>query len=134
MLPRVTGCLSMEAGALLVPALTARLDAEVEEKQRILAEHVTKATDATADVAVRQRANDAMASQAPYLASLAALRLKLSDCFQILLVEPLMKHAHNALDSALGYATRDYNDQSVMKMRGKVCNGFRSGGPGAGGS
>ena len=38
-----------------------------------------------------------------------------------------MKHAHNALDSTLGYAARDYNDQSVMKMRGKVCNGFRTG-------
>ena len=112
---------------VLIPALTARLDAEVEEKQRILAEHEAKATDAAADVAVRQRANDAMASQAPYLASLATVRLKLSDCFQILLVEPLMKHAHNALDSALGYATRDYNDQSVMKMRGQVCNGFRNG-------
>ena len=112
---------------VLVPALTARLDAEVEEKQRILAEHETKATDVTADVAVCQRANDAMASQAPYLASLAAVRLKLPDCFQILLVGPLMKHAHNALDSALGYATRDYNDQSVMKMRGQVCNGFRNG-------
>ena len=112
---------------VLIPALTARLDAEVAEKQRTLAEHEAKATDATADVAVRQRANDAMASQAPYLASLATVRLKLPDCFQILLVEPLMKHAHNALDSALGYATRDYNDQSVMKMRGQVCNGFRNG-------
>ena len=112
---------------VLIPALMARLDAEVAEKQRTLAEHEAKATDAAADVAVRQRANDAMASQAPYLASLATVRLKLSDCFQILLVEPLMKHAHNALGSALGYATRDYNDQSVMKMRGQVCNGFRNG-------
>ena len=38
-----------------------------------------------------------------------------------------MKHSHNALDSALVYATRDYNDQSVMKMRRQVCNGFRNG-------
>ena len=113
---------------VLIPALTARLDAEADEKRRILAGHETKALDATADVVTRQRANDAMVSQAPYLASLAAVRLKLSDCFQILLVEPLMKHSHNALDSALGYATRDYDDQSVMKMRGQVCNGFRSGG------
>ena len=81
---------------VLIPALMARLDAEVAEKQRTLAEHEAKATDAAADVAVRQRANDAMASQAPYLASLATVRQKLSDCFQILLVEPLMKHAHNA--------------------------------------
>ena len=114
---------------VLIPALMARLDAEVAEKQRqrALAEHEAKATDAAADVAVRQRANGAMASQAPYLASLAAVRLKLSDCFQILLVESLMKHAHNALDSALGCATRDCNDKSVMKMRGHVCNGFRNG-------
>ena len=114
---------------VLIPALTARLGAEVDEKQRILAEHEAKALDATADVVTRQRANDATVSQAPYLASLlAAVRLKLSDCFQILLVEPLMNHSHNALDSALGYAARDYTDQSVMKMRGQVCNGFRSGG------
>ena len=38
-----------------------------------------------------------------------------------------MKHAHNALDSALGYAARDYDDKSVMNMRGQVCNGFRTG-------
>ena len=69
---------------VLIPALTARLDAEIVEKQRTLAEHEAKATDATADVAVRQRANDAMASQTPYLAALTTVRPKLNDCFQIL--------------------------------------------------
>ena len=113
---------------VLIPALTARLDAEADEKRRILAGHEAKSLDATADLVTRQRANDAMVSQAPYLASLADVRSKLPDCFQILMVEPLMKHAHDALDSTLAYATRDYNDQSVMKMRGQVCNGFRSGG------
>ena len=33
---------------VLIPALTARLDAEVDEKQRILAEHEAKALNATA--------------------------------------------------------------------------------------
>ena len=113
---------------VLIPALTARLDAEADEKRRILAGHEAKSLDATADLVTRQRANDTMVSQAPYLAALAAVRSKLPDCFQILMVEPLMKHAHDALDSTLAYSTRDYNDQSVMKMRGQVCNGFRSGG------
>ena len=45
---------------VLTPALTARSDAEVAEKQRTLAEHEAKATDASADVMVRQRTNDAM--------------------------------------------------------------------------
>ena len=112
---------------VLVPALTARLDAEVAEKQRTLAEHEAKATDASADVVVRQRANDAMVAQTPYLTALAAVRPRLSDCFQVLLVEPLAKHAHNALDSALDYAARDYDDKNIMKMRGQVCNGFRRG-------
>ena len=74
-------------------ALTARLGAEVADKQKTLAEHEAKATDPSADVVVRQRANGAMVSPTPYLAALAAVRLKLSDCFQVLLVEPLAKHA-----------------------------------------
>ena len=74
-------------------ALAARLGAEVADKQKTLAEHEAKATDPSADVVVRQRANGAMVSPAPYLAALAAVRLKLSDCFQVLLVEPLAKHA-----------------------------------------
>jgi len=40
-------------------------------------------------------------------------------------VEPLAKHTHNALDSTLDYAACDYADKSSMKLRGKVCNGFR---------
>ena len=111
---------------VLIPALTARLDAEVAEKQRTLAEHEAKATDASADVVVRQRANDAMVAQTPYLTALAAVRPRLSDCFQVLLVEPLAKHAHNALDSTLDYAARDYDDKNSMKIRGQVCNGFRT--------
>ena len=93
---------------VLIPALTARLDAEVAEKQRALAEHEAKATDASADVMVRQRANDAMVAQTPYLAALTAARTQLGGCFQMLLVEPLAKHAHNALGSTLDYAVRDY--------------------------
>ena len=112
---------------VLVPALTARLDAEADEKRRILAGHEAKSLDAAADLVTRQRANDTMVSMTPYLAALAGVRSKLSECFQILMVEPLAKHAHDALDSTLAYSTRDYNDQSVMKMRGQVCNGFRSG-------
>ena len=112
---------------VLIPALTARLGAEVAEKQRALAEHEAKATDASADVVVRQRANDAMVAQTPYLAALATVRPRLPDCFQVLLVEPLAKHAHNALDSTLDYAVRDYDDKNSMKMRGQVCNGFRTG-------
>ena len=111
---------------VLLPALMARLDAEVAEKQRTLAEHEAKATDASADVMVRQRANDAMVEQSPYLAALAAVRPQLRDCFQVLLVEPLAKHTHNALDSTLDYTARDYEDKNSMKVRGQVCNGFRT--------
>ena len=111
---------------VLISALMARLDAEAAEKQRTLAEHEAKATGASADVVVRQRANDAMVAQTPYLTALAAVRPRLLDCFQVLLVELLAKHAHNALDSTLDYAVRDYDDKSNMKMRGKVCNGFRT--------
>ena len=41
-------------------------------------------------------------------------------------MEPLSKHAHNALDTTLAYAERDYDDKSSMKLRGQVCNGFRT--------
>ena len=82
--------------------------------------HEAKATDTSADVVVWQRENGAMADQSPYLAALAAVRPQLGDCFQVLLVEPLAKHAHNALDSTLDYAARDYDDKSSMKLRGQV--------------
>jgi hypothetical protein len=59
-------------------------------------------------------------------AALAAARLRLGGCFQVFLVEPLAKHAHSALDSTLDYAVRDYDDKSSMKIRGQVCNGFRT--------
>ena len=59
---------------MLIPALVARLGAEVTEKKRTLAEHEAKATDATADTAVRQRANDAIVAQSPYLAALTTVR------------------------------------------------------------
>ena len=111
---------------VLIPALVARLGAEVADKQRTLAEHEAKATDASADATVRQRANDAIVAQSPYLAALGTVRPQLGDCFQVLLVEPLAKHAHNALDSTLDYAVRDYEDKSSMKRRGQVCNGFRT--------
>jgi len=101
---------------VLLPALTARLDAEADEKRRILAGHEAKSLDAAEDLVTRQRANDTMASMTPYLAALAAVRLKLPDCFQIFLIEPLAKHTHDALDSTLAYSTRDYNDQSAMRM------------------
>jgi len=48
---------------VFIPALTARLGAEVSEKQRALAEHKAKATGASADVVLRQRANVAMVTQ-----------------------------------------------------------------------
>ena len=111
---------------VLVPALVACLGVEIANKQRTLAEHRAKATDATADAMVRQRANDAIVDQSPYLAALAAVRPQLGDCFQALLVEPLAKHAHNALDSTLDYAVRDYEDKNSMKLRGQVRNGFRT--------
>ena len=71
---------------MLVPALVARLDVEIADKQRTLAVHEAKATDATADAIVRQRANDAIVDQSPYLAALAAVRPQLGGCFQVLLV------------------------------------------------
>ena len=96
-------------------------------RERALAEHDdAKATDATADAMVRQRANGAIVDTSPYLAALAAVRPQLGDCFQVLLVEPLAKHAHNALGSTLDYAARDYEDKSSMKLRMQVCNGFRT--------
>ena len=84
---------------VLIPALMARLGAEVADKQRTLAEHEAKATGASADTAVRQRANGAIVAQSPYLAALEKVRPQLGDCFQVLLVEPLAKHAHNVLGS-----------------------------------
>ena len=41
-------------------------------------------------------------------------------------MEPLAKHEHNALDSTLDYAARDYEDKNSTKLRGQVCNGFRT--------
>ena len=111
---------------VLIPALLARLDVEVADKHRALAEHEAKATDATADAMVRQRANGAIVDQSPYLAALAAVRPQLGGCFQVFLVEPLAKHTHNALDSTLDYAARDYEDKRSMALRGLVYNGFRT--------
>ena len=111
---------------MLIPALVARLDVEIADKQRTLAEHKAKATDATADAMVRQRANDAIVDQSPYLVALGAVRPQLGGCFQVLSVEPLAKHAHNALDATLDYAARDYGDKNSMKLRGQVRNGFRA--------
>ena len=75
---------------------------------------------------MRQRANVAVVAQMPYLSALEKVRLKIGECFQVLLVEPLAKHTHNALDSTLGSAVRDYADKESMKLRGQVCNGFRA--------
>ena len=111
---------------VLIPALVARLDAEVADKQRTLAEHEAKATDATADATVRQRANDAIVAQSPYLSALGVVWPQLGECFSVLLVEPLAKHTHSALDSALDYAVHDYEDKNSMKLRGQVCNGSRT--------
>ena len=77
---------------VLIPALLARLDVEVTDKQKTLAEHEAKATDAASDATVRQRANDAIVAQTPYLSALEQVRLKVGECFQVLLVEPLAKH------------------------------------------
>ena len=99
---------------VLIPALVARLDVEVADKQKMLAEHEAKATDAAPDATVRQRANDATVAQTPYLSALEKVRLKIGECFQVLLVEPLLAtHTHNALDSTLDYALRDYVTRKV---------------------
>ena len=89
---------------VLLPALMARLDVEVADKKKTLAEHEAKATDAASDAAVRQRANVAIVAQTPYLLALERVRLKIGECFQVPLVGPLAKHTHNALDSTLDYA------------------------------
>ena len=102
---------------MLVPALTARLGVEVAEKKKTMAEHEVKATE---------RANDAVVAQTPYISALERVRLGMGEYFQALLVEPLAKHTHNALDSTLDYAARDYTDKSSMKLCGQVCNGFRA--------
>ena len=68
-----------------------------------------------------------MVDQALYLAALSGSSAAATGgLFQVLLVEPLAKHAHNALDSTLDYAARDYDDKHNMKLRGQVCNGFRT--------
>ena len=103
-----------------------RLDVELTDKQKTLAEHEAKATDTASDATARQRANDAIVAQTPYLSALEQVRLKVGECFQVLLVEPLAKHTHNAFDSTLDYAVRDYADRGSMKLRGQVCNGFRA--------
>ena len=111
---------------MLVPALTARLDVEVAEKKKTMAEHEVKATDVASDATARERANDAIVAQTPYIAALERVRLGMGEYFQALRVEPLAKHTHNALDPTLDYAVRDYTDKSSMKLRGQVCNGFRA--------
>ena len=88
---------------VLIPALLARLGVEVTDKRQTLAEHEAKATDAASTATVRQRANDAIVAQTPYLSALQQVQPKIGECFQVLLVEPLAKHAHNALGSALEY-------------------------------
>ena len=50
---------------VLIPALLARLDDEVTDKKKTLAEHEAKTTDAASDATVRQRANDAIVAQTP---------------------------------------------------------------------
>ena len=91
-----------------------------------MAEHEVKATDATSDVSARQRANDAIVAQAPYIAALEKVRLSMGEHFQVFLAEPLAKHTHNALDTTLDYAVRDYTDKKSMKLRGLVCDWFRA--------
>ena len=111
---------------VLIPALLARLGVEVTDKQKTLAEHEAKATGAASDATVRQRANDAIVAQTPYLSALEQVQLKIGECFQVFLVEPLAKHTHNALDTTFDYAVRDYADKDSMKLRGQVCSGFRA--------
>ena len=111
---------------VLIPDLLARLGVEVTDKKKTLAEHEAKATEAASDATERQRANDAIVEQTPYLSALEQVRLKIGEFFQALLVEPLAKHTHNALDSTLDCALRDYADKGSMKLRGQVCNGFRT--------
>ena len=111
---------------VLILALVARLDVEVADKQKALAGHEAKATDVASDATVRQCANDAIVAQTPYLSALEKVQLKIGECFQVLLVEPLAKHTQNALDYTLDYAVRDYADKVSMNLRGQICNGFRA--------
>ena len=104
----------------------AHLDIEVTEKKKTMAEHEVKAADAASDASARQRANDAIVAQTPYIAALERVRLSMGEYFQVFLAEPLAKHTHNALDTTLDYAVHDYTDKSSMKLRGQVCNGFRA--------
>ena len=50
----------------------------------------------------------------------------MGEYFQVFLAEPLAKHTHNALDTTLDYAVRDYTDKKSMELRGQVCNWFRA--------
>ena len=115
---------------VLIPALLERLDVEVTDKKKTLAEHEAKATYAASDATERQRANDAIVAQTPYLSALGQVRLKIGECFQILLVEPLAKHTHNALDSALDYAVQDFADKCATDFaRSLRCSTSSNGSP-----
>ena len=46
------------------------------EKKKTMAEHEVKATDAASDATVRQRANDAIVAQTPYISALEKVRLQ----------------------------------------------------------
>ena len=111
---------------VLIPALVARLDVEVIEKKKTMAEHEAKASDAASDASARQHANDDIVPQTPSIAALEKVRMSMGGYFQVFLAEPLAKHTHNALDATLDYAVRDYTDKISMKLRGQVCNGFRA--------
>ena len=100
--------------------MVARLDVEVTEKKKTMAEYEVKSTDAAPDASARQRANDAIVAQTPYIAALDKVRLSMGEYFQVFLAEPLAKHTHNALDTTLDYAVRDYTDKNSMKLRGQV--------------
>ena len=60
---------------VLIPALVARLDVEVADKKQKLAVHEAKATEAASDATERQRANNAIVAQTPYLSALGKVRL-----------------------------------------------------------
>ena len=61
-------------------------DVEVADKQKALAEHEAKANDAASAATMRQRANDALVAQTPYLSALGKMRQKIGECFQVLLL------------------------------------------------
>ena len=66
---------------VLLPALMARLDVEVIEKKKTMAEHEAKAADAASGVSARQRANDAIGPQTPYIAALEKVRMSMEEYF-----------------------------------------------------